>query len=243
MPQPQISREDVGRIAREALVLQRTARPKIAWTTDIPERGPMARCDRRLLRQALTNLLQNAADAVAMRPDGRPDGRPDARPDAREETLDGGAITVAVRQAGGEVVVSVTDNGVGLPTEDRARLTEPYVTHKPKGTGLGLAIVKKILEDHGGRLLLDDRPDGPGAIATLVLPVGGPQTAASAGQPVNAGAVAALQVSGEHVSGADAPGVHVSGVHVSGGSVAGESVAGESIAGERVAAEKVPDGA
>jgi two-component system nitrogen regulation sensor histidine kinase NtrY len=243
MPQPQISREDVGRIAREALVLQRTARPKIAWTTDIPERGPMARCDRRLLRQALTNLLQNAADAVAMRPDGRPDGRPDARPDAREETLDGGAITVAVRQAGGEVLVSVTDNGVGLPTEDRARLTEPYVTHKPKGTGLGLAIVKKILEDHGGRLLLDDRPDGPGAIATLVLPVSGPQTAASAGQPVNAGAVAALQVSGEHVSGADAPGVHVSGVHVSGGSVAGESVAGESIAGERVAAEKVPDGA
>src|SRR5580658_3268546 len=83
MPQPQISREDVGRIAREALVLQRTARPKIVWTTDIPERGPIARCDRRLIRQALTNLLQNAADAVAMRFDGRFDGRPGARPDAR----------------------------------------------------------------------------------------------------------------------------------------------------------------
>ena len=42
-------------------------------------------------------------------------------------------------------------------------LTEPYVTHKPKGTGLGLAIVKKIMEDHGGRLTLDDRADGPGS--------------------------------------------------------------------------------
>ena len=52
---------------------------------------------------------------------------------------------------------SSTDDGIGLPQEDRERLTEPYVTHKPKGTGLGLAIVKKIMEDHGGRLVLDDR--------------------------------------------------------------------------------------
>ena len=68
MPQPVIKPEDVGRIAREALVLQTTAHPEIAWRTDIPERGPVAPCDRRLLGQALTNLLQNAADAVAMRP-------------------------------------------------------------------------------------------------------------------------------------------------------------------------------
>ena len=51
----------------EALVLQKTARPGIEWTTDIPERGPVVPCDRRMLRQALTNLLQNAADAVGMR--------------------------------------------------------------------------------------------------------------------------------------------------------------------------------
>jgi len=151
MPQPVIKSEDVGRIAREALVLQQAARPQINWRSDIPERGPIAACDRRMLRQALTNLLQNAADAVAMR-----------------ETA--GTIQLAVRVAAGEVHITVTDDGVGLPQEDRARLVEPYVTHKPKGTGLGLAIVKKIMEDHGGRLSLDDRADGPGAVATLVLP-------------------------------------------------------------------------
>ena len=110
----------------------------------------MVPCDRRLLRQALTNLLQNAADAVAMR-----EGAGSDRGCACESGDD-------------DVRIIVTDDGIGLPQEDRARLTEPYVTHKPKGTGLGLAIVKKIMEDHGGRLTLDDRPDGPGAVAALV---------------------------------------------------------------------------
>ncbi|MBO0709956.1 MAG: PAS domain-containing sensor histidine kinase [Acetobacteraceae bacterium] len=152
MPQPVIRREDVGRIVREALVLQKTARPEIAWTTDIPAEGPVIPCDRRLIGQALTNLLQNAADAVTMR-----DGAH--------------SISVAVRQTDEDVLVSVRDDGVGLPEQERGQLTEPYVTHKPKGTGLGLAIVKKIMEDHGGRITLDDREDGPGAVATLSLPL------------------------------------------------------------------------
>ena len=67
--------------------------------------------------------------------------------------------------------MSVADNGIGLPHEDRGRLTEPYVTHKPKGTGLGLAIVKKIMEDHGGRITLADNPAGQGAMACLCFPV------------------------------------------------------------------------
>jgi two-component system nitrogen regulation sensor histidine kinase NtrY len=152
MPQPIIKTEDVGRIAREVLVLQQTARPQIGWHSDIPESGPRAPCDRRLLGQALSNLLLNAADAVAMR-----DGA--------------GRIDVAVQSDADDIRIVVTDDGIGLPQEDRGRLTEPYVTHKPKGTGLGLAIVKKIMEDHGGRLMLDDRPNGPGAVAALVLPV------------------------------------------------------------------------
>ena len=157
MPQPVLRPEDVGRIARETLVLQRSARPEITWETHIPERGPMAQCDRRLLGQALTNLLQNAADAVAMRP--------------REPGEPAGHIAVRVDVQNGMALLRVEDDGVGLPQADRARLAEPYVTHKVKGTGLGLAIVKKIMEDHGGSLDLDDRPEGPGAIVTLALPL------------------------------------------------------------------------
>jgi two-component system nitrogen regulation sensor histidine kinase NtrY len=177
MPVPVIRSEDVGRVVREAMILQRSAHPEITWHTDIPERGPIAPCDRRLLGQALTNLLQNAADAVAMRPDPATPAR----------------IDVAVRTDDDTVRIAVTDTGLGLPLDDRDRLTEPYVTHKPKGTGLGLAIVKKIMEDHGGLVTLDDRAshtidpagmgeDGvgdaaapvacaTGAVATLVLPL------------------------------------------------------------------------
>jgi two-component system nitrogen regulation sensor histidine kinase NtrY len=139
-------------VAREALILQKTARPEIDWRTEIPEQGPIVPCDRRMLRQALTNLLQNAADSVAMRQGA-------------------GHIGLTVTAGREEARISIADDGVGLPEGDRAQLTEPYVTHKAKGTGLGLAIVKKIMEDHGGRIVLDDRPDGPGAVATLALPL------------------------------------------------------------------------
>jgi len=63
----------------------------------------------------------------------------------------------------------VEDNGKGLPQQERERLTEPYVTTRAKGTGLGLAIVKKIMEEHGGELVLEDRPRG--AIVKLLFPL------------------------------------------------------------------------
>jgi two-component system, NtrC family, nitrogen regulation sensor histidine kinase NtrY len=171
MPQPVIRPEDMGQVVRDALVLQRDAHPEIRYGVELPEAAPVVPCDRRLLGQALTNLLQNAADAVAMR--------------AQAETAEGtthapgepvGHITVRVEPSEEAVSVSVEDDGIGLPQGDeRERLAEPYVTHKAKGTGLGLAIVKKIMEDHGGRLALEDRVPGEegargGARAVLTLP-------------------------------------------------------------------------
>jgi two-component system nitrogen regulation sensor histidine kinase NtrY len=174
MPQPVIKPEDLAQVAREALVLQRDAHPEIAYRVELPDAAPVVPCDRRLIGQALTNLLQNAADAVAMR--------------VQAEALDHprlpgevvGHITVRIEPGEDTVAVAVEDDGIGLPQGDeRDRLAEPYVTHKAKGTGLGLAIVKKIMEDHGGRLGLEDRPRDPdtaggptssGARATLTLP-------------------------------------------------------------------------
>ncbi|MCR0985471.1 sensor histidine kinase NtrY-like [Roseomonas populi] len=155
MPQPVIRPENPCQLVREALVLQRDAHPAITYALNAPDEPLSVRCDRRLMNQALTNLLQNAADAIAMRPEGEVGGR----------------VTVDLVAVPGWLHVSVEDNGIGLPGDgERERLTEPYVTHKAKGTGLGLAIVKKIMEDHGGGLALADGTDG-GARATLTLPL------------------------------------------------------------------------
>ena len=158
MPVPIMRAESLERIAREAMVLQRVAAQKIDWQIEIENPELKAVCDRRLMGQALTNLLQNAADAVAMRPGAK-------------------SVKLRIYAHGKDAVLSVADDGVGLPEQDRARLTEPYVTHKPKGTGLGLAIVRKIMEDHGGRLELAEAPDGPGAVVSLILPALDPAAA------------------------------------------------------------------
>jgi len=67
--------------------------------------------------------------------------------------------------------IDIEDNGVGLPAKDRDRLTEPYVTTREKGTGLGLAIVERIMEEHGGELVLTDASQPPGARVTLRIPL------------------------------------------------------------------------
>jgi two-component system nitrogen regulation sensor histidine kinase NtrY len=152
MPAPAMRDELLERIAREAMVLQRVARPEIDWEVRIEAPGLRALCDRRLIGQALTNLLQNAADAVAMRQDAR-------------------HVTLYLAEAGGQAMLRVIDDGIGLPETDRDKLTEPYVTHKPKGTGLGLAIVRKIMEEHGGSLELAEAPGGTGAMVSLILPI------------------------------------------------------------------------
>jgi len=145
MPKPVMAAEDVAEAVRQVVFLMRVSHSDIDIEFETPE-GPLpAEFDRRLISQALTNIIKNATEAIAAVPAGE---------------LDRGRIKVSVRREGGDVLVDVFDNGVGLPKENRNRLLEPYVTTREKGTGLGLAIVGRILEDHGGRIDLNDLPAG-----------------------------------------------------------------------------------
>ena len=160
MPAPVFAVEDVAALAREQLTLQRQAHGAIAFATELPSGPVPLRCDARQLRQCLTNLLQNAIDAI----EGRRQAEGTAAPDGR--------IALRLHAEPGQVVIEVEDNGRGLPSElDRAKLVEPYVTTRAKGTGLGLAIVKKIMEDHRGALVLEDAPGG-GARVRLLFDAG-----------------------------------------------------------------------
>ncbi len=204
MPQPVIRPEDAGQLVRDALVLQRDAHPEITYSTALPSLPLLVACDRRLLGQAITNLLHNAAEAIAMR--GQAEAEASAPLDSAAPPPLLGSIAVRLEQHEEWLTLVVEDDGPGLPAgEERDRLTEPYVTHKVKGTGLGLAIVKKIMEDHGGRLALGDRDDGhSGARAELWLPwrptadrgMTVPQPAADALVEVDAGGKGARRAHG-----------------------------------------------
>jgi two-component system nitrogen regulation sensor histidine kinase NtrY len=172
MPAPVLRAENVTELTRQALFLQQNGNATITYSDDIPDRPVMMNCDSAQFNRALTNLLQNAADSI--------DGRLE-----EHRQLAASGVTAGEGQPGDAVAghihlwihvdengiaVGVDDNGRGLPKQGRERLTEPYVTTRSKGTGLGLAIVKKIMEDHGGKLILSDR-DGGGASVHLLFPI------------------------------------------------------------------------
>ena len=147
MPKPVFRDENVHDIARNALFLHEVAHPDIGFSID-PEMADIRLvCDRRQLSQAFTNIVKNSVEAI------------EARRTRGEASPDGDRIALSISQASDELVVEISDTGVGLP-EDRERLTEPYMTTRVRGTGLGLAIVQKIVEEHHGTIVFLDRDGG-----------------------------------------------------------------------------------
>jgi two-component system nitrogen regulation sensor histidine kinase NtrY len=153
MPEPKMGENDLRELAREALFPFAVAHPDITFVSRMPKDPMLVHCDGRLIVQALTNLIKNAAEAIS---------------EASEIT--NGKVEVEVRREGNEAIAEVLDNGRGLPPGLKHRLTEPYMTTREKGTGLGLAIVRKAIEDQGGHFVIRDR-NGGGAVASLHLPV------------------------------------------------------------------------
>jgi hypothetical protein len=121
MPKAVIADEDVADTVRQVVFLMRVGHPDIDFEVELPAEVMPARIDRRLISQALTNIVKNATEAIGAVP---PAELGAARPHRRQRTRDGK-----------DVVIDVIDNGIGLPKENRARLLEPYVTTREKGTG------------------------------------------------------------------------------------------------------------
>ncbi len=160
MPEARFEDADVVEMVRTTVFAQRLANPDCDIVWNEPETPVVIACDHRLASQALTNIIKNAGESIAMR--RARDGEPKT-----------GRIVVQLDLTNDGAVISVQDNGLGFPAKGRARLVEPYMTTREKGAGLGLAIVKRVMEDHGGSLILDDAPPpGPGAVVRLIFPAG-----------------------------------------------------------------------
>jgi nitrogen fixation/metabolism regulation signal transduction histidine kinase len=155
MPRARLEALDLNALVGEVLALYdaKALGLRLNLEADLPRIAG----DSTLLRQVIHNLLQNAQDALTDHP--------------------APSVEVSTRNNNHAVCLTVTDNGAGFPEHLMTRLFEPYATTKAKGTGLGLAIVKKIVEEHHGKIQIENLKTG-GAAIRIALPV----FAASGGQ-------------------------------------------------------------
>jgi nitrogen fixation/metabolism regulation signal transduction histidine kinase len=168
LPAPQPTDVDVMELARQVVHLHE-AGTKAKIDVVVERVPPAVRADRDQIVQVLTNLVQNALDAVKDKAGGEGQG---------------GEVRVVVGTEGtGMVTVTVSDNGPGIAPEIAARLFEPYATTKRHGTGLGLAIAQRIAIEHNGELSCLPSTAASGAAFRLVLPVDGPPPVSAEGTP------------------------------------------------------------
>ncbi len=147
-PALMLSHLDVHKLIREVLGLYESN--DIPIVLDLAAAKSDVNGDATRLRQVIHNLLQNAQDALLGA------GQPQ--------------ITLHTETRNGEILLHVEDNGAGFSESVLSSAFEPYMTTKTKGTGLGLAIVKKIVEEHGGRIAIENKTAG-GARVSIVLPL------------------------------------------------------------------------
>ncbi|WP_300453748.1 ATP-binding protein [Accumulibacter sp.] len=156
LPAPELTAVDLNALVAEVLGLYETShaaiKPKLA------AKLPLVWGDATQLRQIIHNLLRNAEDA--------------------QETVEAPCIGITTRRVENMAEMVVSDQGPGFPPEIMARVFEPYVTTKARGTGLGLAIVKKIVDEHHGRIRINNRRP-VGAEVSILLPLAVPAAAGS----------------------------------------------------------------
>jgi nitrogen fixation/metabolism regulation signal transduction histidine kinase len=168
-PDMRLAHFNLNQLVSEVAELYRLQDPAAEIQLNLDPRLPEVEADRGRVRQILANLITNGIEALA--------GLPHGCVEISTQLQEGGA---GVTAGGASAVICVRDNGPGFRKEILGRLFDPYVTGKPRGTGLGLAIVKRIVEEHGGRIEVENRPEG-GARVWVWLPVSAQERALLAG--------------------------------------------------------------
>lgn len=149
-----LQRVDLNTLVQDVAELYRLNEGQVQIRLQLDTALPALQLDLHRMRQLLVNLIKNALEALD------------------EHPISPAVVTISTQYSADtrQAILSVHDNGPGIPAELLPRLFEPYVTSKHKGTGLGLAIVKKIVEEHGGHLSARNH-DGGGAIISMKLPL------------------------------------------------------------------------
>lgn len=151
MPAPQMKIIDLKKIVEEAVFLAQNTAPEILFQVQIPKAPVSLKADAGQIRQVIQNIIKNAIQAIKSVKD-QFKGLSSADKHA--------IVRVMLTEGIDEISLVIDDNGPGFPTDGRETLVQPYVTFHPDGSGLGLAIANKIMEDHGGELILGDADEG-----------------------------------------------------------------------------------
>ena len=145
----------LNEVVRETVEDEKRFRPEtdIDWTIELPKEELFVFGDKEFFRQALVNLLNNAADALRQGEEGRKRINVRALSDSRWG------------------IVEVQDNGCGIPKEDLTHIFTPFFSSKPikKGWGMGLPLTYKIIKDSGGRIEVESEV-GKGTLFRIYLP-------------------------------------------------------------------------
>ena len=150
LPHLNLSRQDVNALIRETLVLYQESEPQITFTLNLAAGLPPVPLDRDQVKRVLVNLVDNAMAAN----------------NHRGEV----AISTNLADDGRWVTITVADTGRGIPARDRERIFEPYFSTKRGGTGLGLAIARAVIEEHQGRIWVEEnQPQGSRFLIALPL--------------------------------------------------------------------------
>ena len=147
MPEPIKRSVNITKLLKDVILLFEISSPAIKIKLKNPHGDINVNVDETMINQAFTNLIKNAGEAIESKTKLNSTNKFDPE------------IRIFIKKDVNNLEIIIEDNGIGLPTQERSRLFEPYVTNRENGTGLGLSIVKKIIEEHNGSLeLLDASP-------------------------------------------------------------------------------------